>query len=410
MDTTILGSHLVPDQMQVINPAIVLILIPIFDRLVFPCLGKLNCLDNPLHRMAIGGLIAGMAFSSAGIVELALAKSNPALPGKNQSALNVINTLPCDLIVEGPFDLIKILTSGKMLSLKNLPAHIEKIYNVTLGTTSNCDYTQFSSPVYELQVEAVEKQVHTVLISINEEDEITVYTTEAIDYEKSISGRPKVRIAYIHTSQKLHNVTVTIRNAGGMSDIYFIPNKTPSDLSVSAYMELPVGIYDYSLNSDEGLILNPRTIYLALGGVYTLVLRERDGVIEFSYLFVMSPPNSVNILWLLPQYFIVSMAEIMFGVAGLEFSLTQAPKSLKTITLAAWYLSVAMGNLIVIVIAKFKIFTNQANEFFFFSALIVADMVVFTLMAEKYKFVNIDADSSEDIVYFKQEGKEKVQN
>lgn len=40
----------------------------------------------------------------------------------------------------------------------------------------------------------------------------------------------------------------------------------------------------------------------------------------------MSVPNTVNILWQIPQYFLISVAEIMFGVAGLEFSFTQVFK------------------------------------------------------------------------------------
>lgn len=44
---------------------------------------------------------------------------------------------------------------------------------------------------------------------------------------------------------------------------------------------------------------------------------------QFAKMYTMSPPNTVNMLWLIPQYFLISVAEIMFGVAGLEFSFTQ---------------------------------------------------------------------------------------
>ena len=42
-------------------------------------------------------------------------------------------------------------------------------------------------------------------------------------------------------------------------------------------------------------------------------------------------------------------------------SLFQAPKSMKTITIAAWYVSVAFGNLIVILVAQTKIFQSRVS-------------------------------------------------
>ena len=37
----------------------------------------------------------------------------------------------------------------------------------------------------------------------------------------------------------------------------------------------------------------------------------------------VTPPNSVHILWLVPQFFIMTVAEVMFSVTGLQFSFTQ---------------------------------------------------------------------------------------
>ncbi|KAJ8968409.1 hypothetical protein NQ317_007710 [Molorchus minor] len=84
----------------------------------------------------------------------------------------------------------------------------------------------------------------------------------------------------------------------------------------------------------------------------------------FVKLYTMSVPNSVNILWQVPQYFLISIAEIMFGVAGLEFSFTQAPKCMKTITIAGWYLSVAGGNCLVVIITQLNMFKSQVTTYF----------------------------------------------
>jgi len=50
----------------------VLFLIPIFQSLIYPALGKCNLLTNSLQRMGLGGLLAALSFVVAGVVELHL--------------------------------------------------------------------------------------------------------------------------------------------------------------------------------------------------------------------------------------------------------------------------------------------------------------------------------------------------
>lgn len=59
------------------------------------------------------------------------------------------------------------------------------------------------------------------------------------------------------------------------------------------------------------------------GGVYVLCVRERLGRLDAAVLHAPNPPNELNLAWIVPQYVLVSMAEIMFAVSGLEFSFTQ---------------------------------------------------------------------------------------
>lgn len=67
---------------------------------------------------------------------------------------------------------------------------------------------------------------------------------------------------------------------------------------------------------------------------------------------MITPANSVHILWLVPQYVIMTMGEVMFSVTGLEFSFTQAPVSMKSVLQSVWLLTVAFGNLIVVLIVE----------------------------------------------------------
>jgi solute carrier family 15 (oligopeptide transporter), member 1 len=39
--------------------------------------------------------------------------------------------------------------------------------------------------------------------------------------------------------------------------------------------------------------------------------------------YLVTPESSVNMLWLIPQYFVITAGEVMFSITGLEFAFTQ---------------------------------------------------------------------------------------
>lgn len=159
MDGNLFGMQIVPDQMQVINPALVLILIPIFDRIFYPCLTKLNLLENPLHKMAIGGLIAGTAFLSAGILELILERGYPELPDKNQASINFINTLPCEVVIYNPFNNIQRMEPYEMIRFRDVYAENCSTYPVKIEVPRDCDDLIFRKKFLETDINAIEFQV-----------------------------------------------------------------------------------------------------------------------------------------------------------------------------------------------------------------------------------------------------------
>lgn len=72
-------------------------------------------------------------------------------------------------------------------------------------------------------------------------------------------------------------------------------------------------------------------------------------------------PNSVHMLWLLIQYVIITAAEIMFSITGLEFAYSQAPISMKSVVQGCWLLTTAVGNLIIVVIESMELFEKQVG-------------------------------------------------
>lgn len=57
-----------PDQMQVINPLLVLLFIPLFETVVYPILAKIG-IKKPLQKISLGGFLAALAFVLSAIVQ-----------------------------------------------------------------------------------------------------------------------------------------------------------------------------------------------------------------------------------------------------------------------------------------------------------------------------------------------------
>ena len=121
------------------------------------------------------------------------------------------------------------------------------------------------------------------------------------------------------------------------------------------------------------------------GGVYSLVLTRDPLTSEVRMLqHMLTTPNIVHMMWLLPQIIIITVGEIMFSITGIEFAYSQAPESMKSVVQALWLWTTAFGNVIVIFVAEAGSF-DRASEFFMFACLMLVDMALFILLAYYYK-------------------------
>ena len=55
----------------------------------------------------------------------------------------------------------------------------------------------------------------------------------------------------------------------------------------------------------------------------------------------------VHALWQVLQYFVMTMAEVLVSITGLEFAYTQAPRRMKSTIMGLWLLFISVGDLIV---------------------------------------------------------------
>ncbi|KAM3862255.1 solute carrier family 15 member 2 [Diretmus argenteus] len=122
------------------------------------------------------------------------------------------------------------------------------------------------------------------------------------------------------------------------------------------------------------------------GASYTIILMEKsDKIVARTMEDVKA--NNVHIAWQIPQYVLMTAGEVMFSITGLEFSYSQAPANMKSVLQAGWLLTVAFGNVIVLIVAE-GAGLDQWVEFLLFACLLVAVCIIFSIMAVFYTYVD----------------------
>ena len=73
----------------------------------------------------------------------------------------------------------------------------------------------------------------------------------------------------------------------------------------------------------------------------------------------MAAPSSVSVLLQVPMYLTGTISEILLCVSAVEFAYSQAPASMKALCQAAWLWTIALGNLVTIIIVEANLFESQ---------------------------------------------------
>lgn len=99
--------------------------------------------------------------------------------------------------------------------------------------------------------------------------------------------------------------------------------------------------------------------------------------------------NKMNVMWQFFPYLVITMAEVMISITGLEFAYTQAPRSMKSSIMSIWLLTVFFGNLITAYVSKVNFFPVASTGYFmFFAVLMAVFAAIFWYMGTKYKVKN----------------------
>ncbi|KAM3857127.1 solute carrier family 15 member 1b [Diretmus argenteus] len=325
-----------PDQMQTVNPILILVMVPIVDGVVYPLIAKCKLNFTPLKRMTVGMFLAALAFVVAAVIQLQIDTTLPKFPSSTEGQVKFINMNNESMVVKaGP----------ETITMQPFE--------------SSGDYRTFDAP-FELTVDGWN----------------TTY--------KLVDGRRQTFIMKTYGFVNGYNSDLNVT----VKDLDF--GRIPTD-NMSDYALVPQGEAQFIIKNGSGGECT-YTQKLGFGSSYTLIIPSTFTFgpnCEQSIRAVLDiNPNTIHLAWQIPQYFLITAGEVVFSVTGLEFSYSQAPSNMKSVLQAGWLLTVAVGNIIVLIVAEAAQLPDQWAEYILFASLLVAVCVAFSIMAHFYTYVD----------------------
>ena len=242
-----------PDQMQVVNPLLILTFIPLYEVLFYPLLSTIG-IRRPLQKMALGGVFAGIAFLCSMLVEITIEPTYPVLPKAGYSQFRIFNAMKCEYEVTTSLESSKNFSLGPNEFFHNLWVPINGKYqefNYTLSSqTVSCD-------TYQATGELKSGTANSFLITGKENMPIIYGFKDNPD--KSRQGKPVIRVLANINPASL----IEFHNKDGLQ---YSHNSSFSDR-----LDVPDGFYDISVDSK----IIKSGIKLKHGGVYAVLIHEK---------------------------------------------------------------------------------------------------------------------------------------
>ncbi|KAM8905005.1 solute carrier family 15 member 1b [Spinachia spinachia] len=348
-----------PDQMQTVNPILILVLVPIVDSLIYPMFAKCKINFTPLRRMTVGMFFAALAFIAAALVQIQIDRTLPKFPSSIEGQLKFIN------MENRALDLV---AGTNKLTLD--------------AVTANPDYLSFDKP-FELIVDGVFNDSITLtpgsrntMVIVPDTPHFKLIPFTDID-AKPEQGANAIRFFNGWSS----GLNVTIGNLD-FGDV--------SGNNMSVYVAVPKGSAQFKIQSAAEECVY--TQELGFGSSFTLIIPPTFAFgsnCEQSIRPVLDiEQNNFHMAWQIPQYFLITIGEVVFSVTGLEFSYSQAPSNMKSVLQAGWLFTVAVGNIIVLIVAEAATLPDQWAEYILFASLLLVVCVIFAIMAYFYTYID----------------------
>uniref|UniRef100_K7F535 Solute carrier family 15 member 1 n=1 Tax=Pelodiscus sinensis TaxID=13735 RepID=K7F535_PELSI len=364
MDGNFGAMQIQPDQMQTVNPILIVIMVPVVDAVIYPLIKKCHINFTPLRKITVGMFLASLAFVAAALVQVQIDKTLPDFPKEGQSQIKVIN-LGTDVakVDFGPG--IQNVSVESLRETKYLTFDPTSLKNVIIS---------YGNETTNELLNVMGKERHTLILK----NTIYIQTALLLDglTTKSEDGKNKIR--FINNLASAINITMDGTSFGHVNNF-----------SATNYTSFTRGVKEIVVAfTDNSLTCKNQSMSFGYGSAYTIVIQEcNNDTLGLRYVEDIQP-NTVHMAWQIPQYFIITCGEVVFSVTGLSFSYSQAPSNMKSVLQAGWLLTVAVGNIIVLIVAGASKLSEQWAEYVLFAALLMAVCIIFSVMAYFYTYVD----------------------
>ncbi|NXT99860.1 S15A1 protein, partial [Buphagus erythrorhynchus] len=374
------GFQIQPDQMQIVNPILIVVMVPVVDSLLYPLIKKCKLNFTPLRKMTVGMFLGSLAFVAAALVQVQIDKTSPVFPAARQAQIKLINVgeIPATVQFQPQLGSVHVLPQKETGYMTFEASELQSLHITAADLNKTEPLDLLEGERYTLAFKWDTTNISSSLIW----DNIT---------SKPENGRSLVRF--------INNLPFTVNVTMGDTDFGEL-----DPLSVTNYSVVPKPDRSYTIN-----VSMPQTACTVVskkfgyGSAYTISLDFCiENELRITY-FEDIAPNTVHMAWQIPQYFLLTCAEVLFSVTGLEFSYSQAPSNMKSVLQAGWLLTVAVGNIIVLIVAGASTIDKQWAEYVLFAALLLLVCVIFAIMASFYTYI----DPNEIEAQFSKEEKEE---
>jgi len=402
MNGDISFTTVLPDQIQVANPVMILAFIPLFEYGVYPAFNKFGLLKTPLQKIVTGGFLAAVAFFISGGLDLVLESNYPTLPENDEFVLTAYKGLPnnCDdptLTLDfvrnsdkSPQQFNVSIDGNPWISNPHIPKDGEftiQEFNVTCGADEIVFPETKFTPIIVGKDEVPSMHILLIIDVENENKGIINIGKNRDPWDKSTDGLPIIK--FIWDVEIKGNISFSIKNNKGEQVYMMNSNNATGDSEIindSKMGNIRNHQFFVSIDNEKPIMIHEQE--LLMGANYQFIYINTSTT-NTQYIHQITEENKYHVFWQLPQYAVMTCGEVMFSLTSLEFAFSQAPESMRAVLQALNTLTVAGGNAIDLIIISFgSIFPKQAYEFFLFACLTVVDMSILAWMATRYKYVN----------------------